>query len=169
MPPAEESPVAELERDEGALAWIYGSILTATAVVVATTIKEAIGPGRVFLYPGATMAVVWLAHGYAAFVGHGGRVEIPGLGRRLVHALGTELPVLASAGPTLVAIAVCWIVGATVSTTGLVGLGVATVTMVAVASAAARRAGASRRGIIGAGASALVIGSALIAAKLALK
>jgi hypothetical protein len=154
-------------RDEAAVAWVYGAILVATAVAVATAKAE--GTGQVLLYTAATMTVVWLAHAYAAFVGHGGRLEIEGLGSRILHALGTELPVLASAGPTLIAIAVCWLAGADVGSTGLVGLIISIATIVVVAAAAARRAGARRQGIAAAAASALLIGGIIVAAKIALK
>jgi hypothetical protein len=69
----------------------------------------------------------------------------------------------------LIAIAVCWMVGAGVAASGLVGLIVSIATMALVASGAARRAGAGRVGMAAAAVSALVLGGLLVAAKVALK
>ena len=115
------------------------------------------------------MVVVWLAHVYADFVGRGGRIEVGDPLRRLARACVAELPVLASSIPTLIAIAVCRLTGASVSTTGYVGLVATITTMVAAATYAARSAGAGRAGAALAAVGALVIGAALIAAKVALK
>jgi hypothetical protein len=157
----------EWERDERAVAWEYGSILTAAAVAVATDVKAS-GPGQVLLYTAATMVVIWLAHSFATFVGHGGRVDLPGLPARLWHATVIESPVLASAAPTCAAVAVCWVAGASVNTTGTVGLAAAVSTMVLIAAGRAGRTGAGTRGLVGAGAMALVLGGVITAAKISL-
>jgi hypothetical protein len=156
------------ERDEGAVAWVYGSILVGAAVVVASGVVAS-APGQVLVYTAATMVIVWLAHSYAAFVGHGGRVDIGGVHMRLAAAMRIELPVLASSVPTLIVLAVCWLVGTGLGPTGLIGLIAADVTMALVAGGAARRAGAGYPGIAAAVLAALVIGTALIAAKVSLK
>jgi hypothetical protein len=156
------------ERDERAVAWVYGSILVAAAVVVATDVIAS-KPGQILLYTAATMVVVWLAHSYAAFVGHGGRVDVAGVGARVRYAMSTELAVLASASPTLIAIAACWLVGAGVTATGLVGLIVSIATMALVTGGIARRAGAGRFGVVAAAVGALLLGGLLVAAKVALK
>jgi hypothetical protein len=167
-PPDDRLPPGTWERDERTVAWIYGSILVAVAVVVASDVI-ATDAAQILLYTAATMVVVWLAHSYAAFVGHGGRVDIGGVGARIRHAMGTELPVLASASPTLIAIAVCWVVGAGVTASGVVGLIVSIATMALVAGGAARRAGSGRVGMAAAAVGALVLGALLVAAKVALK
>jgi hypothetical protein len=155
------------DRDEGVVAWVYGSILTAAAVAVATDIKAS-EPGDVLLYTAATMVVVWLAHSYGVFVGHGGRVDLPGRIARLGSALRTQLPLLACAAPTFVALAVCSLADADLETTGGVGLTVSIAVMVIVAAGAARRAGASTGGIIAAAASAFVLGGLIVVAKISL-
>jgi hypothetical protein len=161
-------PPGSWERDERTVAWIYGSILVAAAVVVATEVIAS-KPGQILLYTTSTMVVVWLVHSYAAFVGHGGRIDIGGVGARVRHAMSTEFAVLASATPTLIAIAASWLVGAGVAATGLVGLIVSIATMVLIAAGIARRAGARQLGVVAAGVGALLVGGLLIAAKLALK
>ncbi len=115
------------------------------------------------------MIVVWLAHGYAAFVGHGGRMDVSGTAGRFAHAFGAELSILGSAVPTLVALAAAWLLDAGVDAAGYVGLVTTIGTMVAAATYAARSAGAGFRGASLAAVGALVIGFALIAAKVALK
>jgi hypothetical protein len=156
------------ERDEAVFAWIYGPILAGAAVAVATGVV-AETTGQVLLYTTATMVVVWLAHGYAAFVGHGGRMDLDGTFRRIVHAFGAELPILASALPTLAALAFGWIIDATVSAAGYIGLATTVGTMVGAATYAARNTGAGAAGSVLAALGAFVIGAALIAAKVALK
>jgi hypothetical protein len=155
-------------RDERAVAWVYGSTLVGAAVVVATGVVAS-RPGQVPVYTAATMMVVWLAHSYAAFVGHGGRVHVAGLGRRIHNAMSSELPVLASAMPTLIALAIAWLAGGDVDTTGLVGLATSITVMSAVTARSARRSGASTLGVVAAAATALVVGALLVAAKVALK
>jgi hypothetical protein len=167
-PAGERLPPGSWERDEAAVAWIYGSILVGAAIVVAANVVAS-RSGQVALYTASTMLVVWLAHSYAAFVGRGGRLDIEGVRARILHALGTELPVLTSATPSVIATAVCAALGADVAATGLVGLITAIGTMAVVAAAAARRARAGRLGIAAAAASALVLGALLVAAKVALK
>lgn len=164
----EELPAGAWERDEGIVAWIYGSILAGAAVVVAANVIAS-QPGQVAAYTAATMLVVWVVHSYAAFVGHGGRLDVGGLRARFVHALGTELPVLVSATPTVAAATACAVLGAGVSLTGLVGLITAIATMAVVAAVAARRAHAGPLGITAATSSALVVGALLVAAKVVLK
>ena len=156
------------ERDDAIFAWIYGSVLTGAAVAVAT------GAGvktvdRVFLYVCATMAAVWLAHVYAAFVGHGGRMDVSGTGRRLARAARAEVAILASAVPALATIAVCLALDMSVSAVGFAGLGATITTMVAAATYAARNTGAGFAGAALAAAGALLIGASLIAVKVALK
>jgi hypothetical protein len=162
-----ELPAGAWERDEGDVAWIYGSILTAAAVAVATDIKAS-NSGDVLLYTTATMVVVWLAHSYGVFVGHGGRIDLPGRARRLWHALRTELPLLICAVPTLVALAVCSLSDADLETTGAVGLAVSISVMVLVASGAARRTGASGAALLIDGGSALVLGGLIVLLKISL-
>jgi hypothetical protein len=156
------------ERDERAVAWVYGAILAGATVVVAASVIAS-APGQVLIYTTVAMAVVWLAHSYAAFVGHGGRLDVGGVGVRLRHAFRTEIPVLASAIPTLVAVGISWLVGGGVAVTGIVGVVTSIATMAVVAGAAARRAGAGVAGIALAGGGALVLGAILIAAKVSLK
>ena len=114
------------------------------------------------------MVVVWLAHSYGVFVGHGGRVDLPGRAARLGHALRTELPLLACAVPTLLALAVCSLSDADLETTGGVGLAVSISVMVLVAAGAARRAGASPTAALIDGASALVLGGIIVVLKISL-
>jgi|Tabmets5t2r1_1033131.scaffolds.fasta_scaffold47488_2 hypothetical protein len=114
------------------------------------------------------MVVVWLAHAYGVFVGHGGRIDLPGRASRLWHALRTELPLLICAVPTLVALAVCSMSDADLETTGAVGLAVSISVMVLVASGAARRTGASGAGLLIDGGSALVLGGLIVLLKISL-
>jgi hypothetical protein len=162
-----ELPRGTWERDETDVAWVYGSILAAAAVAVATDIKAS-EPGEVLLYTAATMVVIWLAHSYGVFVGHGGRVDIPNRAARLWNALRTELPLLACALPTFAALAICSLSDADLETTGAVGLTVSITVMVLTAAHAAQRTGASRGGVVAAGASALVLGGIIVAAKISL-
>jgi hypothetical protein len=164
---SDPAPVGTWERDETDVAWIYGSILTAAAVAVATEIK-ATDSGDVLVYTAATMVVVWLAHSYAVFVGHGGRVDITGRVGRLWHALRTELPLLACAVPTFVALAVAAVSDADLETTGMAGLTVSVTVMVLTAARAAQRTGASRAAVIAAGASALVLGGIVVTLKISI-
>jgi len=164
----DDRPPDTWERDERTVAWVYGGVLAGAAVVVAASVV-ATAPGQVVLYTAVTMAVVWLVHSYAAFVGRGGRFDLGGLAARLLHAMGTELPVLASATPTLIALAISWLVGADVATTGLAGVITSIATMAVVASAAARRAGAGPLGMALGALGAMVLGAILIAAKVSLK
>lgn len=161
-------PDGTWERDERVVGWIYGSILVGAAVVVAGN-AIATRPWQIPVYTAVTMFVVWLAHAYAAFVGHGGRFDLPRLRARAGHALNVELPVLACSTPTLIATAVSAVAGADVATTGLVGLIAAIATTVFVAAATALRSGAGSVGIAAAVASALLFGLVLVAAKVALK
>jgi hypothetical protein len=156
------------ERDEHVVAWIYGSILVGAAVVIAAN-AIATKPWQVPVYTAVTMVVGWLAHSYAAFVGHGGRFDLPGLRARVEHALRAELPVLACSIPTLIATAIGALAGSGVTTTGLIGLITAIATMAVVAAGAARRSGAGSAGVAAAVASALLFGLVLVAAKIALK
>jgi hypothetical protein len=123
----------------------------------------------VLAYTATTMVIVWLAHSFSLFVGHGGRVDLPGRAARTAHALRGEVSVLASATPTLIALGVCWIAGATVETTGWVALGVSIAVMVTVAGAAARRTGAPGRAVLLTAGMALVLGGLIVATKVALK
>jgi hypothetical protein len=162
-----ELPPGAWERDESDVAWIYGSILVAAAVAVATDIKAS-DSGDVLLYTAATIVVVWLAHSYGVFVGHGGRVDLPGRTPRLWHALRTELPLLACALPTFVALAICALADADLETTGSVGLTVATSVMVLVAAGAAKRTGAKGTAVLIDAASALVVGGIIVVLKISL-
>jgi hypothetical protein len=161
-------PTEAWERDESAVAWVYGSILAGAAVVVAAGVIAS-APGQVLVYTLSTMIVVWLVHSYAAFVGHGGRFDLAGLHVRLGHAMRIELPILAAAAPTLVALGATSLMGAGVATTGIAGLVTSIATMAVVATRAAWRAGAGRLGMAAAAGGALVFGAILIAAKVALK
>ncbi len=160
-------PESEWERDEEAVALVYGSILTGAAVVAASKIGH--DPGMTIAYTTVTMVVIWVAHVYAAFVGIGGRLEGGRLGRRLGRVGRDELPVLASVVPAAAAMALAWALGADASTTAYVGLTVSIVLMCALAARAAMRAGAGSDGAAAAVAGALLLGALLIAAKVALK
>ena len=139
-----ERPPDIWERDEAIVAWVYGSLLAGAWVVPSGVVATA--PGQVLLYTTISMVVIWVAHSYAAFVGHGGRFDAGGLVARVRHAMGTELPVLASATPTLIALATAWLFGAGVASTALVGLCTAIATM----AAGRRHSGTpSRRGQVG--------------------
>jgi len=162
-----ERGAAEWERDEDAVAFVYGSILTGAAVVAASKIGH--DPGREILYTTVTMVVIWIAHSYAAFVGVGGRLEGGRVGHRLARVSKDELPVLASVVPVVAAMAISWALGGDATTTAYVGLAVAIAVMCALAARAAGQAGADRGGQLAAAAGALVLGGLLIAAKVALK
>ena len=149
------------------VAWTYGSILSGAAVVAAGTIANS--PGRAALYVAVTAAIVWLAHSYAAFVGHGGRIDLGGRGERLWHAHVTETPILVAFLPATIALLVGSLFDLSLSTAGYVALGATIVTMAWAAATAARRTGADARGAALAALGALVIGGTLIAAKVALK
>ena len=168
MPLQVRPPMETWERDERVVAWMYGSILVGAAVVVAAN-AVASRPWQVFVYTAVTMLVVWLAHSYAAFIGHGGRFDVAHVRVGVGHALNAELPVLACATPTLVATAITALTDAGVATTGLVGLIAAIGTMAVVAAATARRSGAGAIGVAAAVASALMFGLVLVGAKVALK
>ena len=146
---------------------MYGSILVAAAVAVATDIKAS-RPVDVLLYSAATMVVIWLAHSYGALIGHGGRIDLPGRAVRLRHALRTELPLLACAVPTFLALAICSLSDADLETTGTVGLTISISVMVLVAAGAARRTGASGTVVLIDGASALLLGGLIVVAKVSL-
>ena len=60
-----DRPTETWERDEGAVAWVYGSILAGAAVVVAAGVIAS-APGQVLLYTTATMIVVWAVLYYPA-------------------------------------------------------------------------------------------------------
>jgi hypothetical protein len=162
-----EAPGGTWERDETDVSWIYGSILTAAAVAVATDIKAS-DTGDVLVYTAATMIVVWLAHSYGVFVGHGGRVDLPGRGARVGHALRAELPLLACAVPTFAALAICSLTDADLETTGAVGLIVSISVMVLIAGRAARRTGAAGAAVLIDAASALVLGGIIVVLKISL-
>jgi hypothetical protein len=165
--PEADAATTEWERDERAVALVYGSILSGAAVVAAS--KVASGPAHELIYTAATMIVVWLAHSYAAFVGLGGRFEGGRLGARLAHAMRDELPVLVSVVPALVGMAIAWALGAGVSGIGYAGLGVAIAAMAVLAAGTATRAGAGPGGAAAGAAGALVLGALLIAMKIVLK
>ncbi|MDQ2675297.1 MAG: hypothetical protein M3Y34_00680 [Actinomycetota bacterium] len=156
------------ERDERTVAWVYGGMLTGAAVVVASS-KIATEPWQVTLYTLVATIVLWLAHAYAAFVGHGGRFEGGEVRARLRHAFAVESAVLAAGMPTVAATAVAAISGASVSEAGFVGAGAAMATMVVAAGLAARRSGARPLGVAVGALGAGLIGGLLIAAKVALK
>ncbi len=158
---------SEWERDEQAVALVYGSILTGAAVVAASRIADE--PGMAIAYTVVTMVVIWIAHVYAAFVGIGGRVEGGRVGQRLWRVGRGELPVLASVVPAAAAMALAALLGAGVSTTAYVGLGVSIALMCVLAARAAGRTGAGSGGAAAAAAGALLLGALLIAAKVALK
>lgn len=161
-------PPDSWERDERAVAWVYGAILTATTVVVASSVVAS-QPGQVLIYTASTMAVVWFAHSYAAFVGHGGRMDPDQIVIRAIHALRIELPVFVAALPALAATAIASALDADVQGVGFAGLFTAIATIVVVAAGAARRAGAGRIGMAAAALGALVVGGLLVAAKVLLK
>lgn len=123
---------------------------------------------EIFIYVATEMVVVWLAHVFAAFIGEGGRQEAPAAAPRAGKALLAELPVLESAVPTLVALAICWAAGVGAATAGPLGLAVAVSGMILLAVAAARRTGASRVEIVFAGGTALVLGALIVEAKVSL-
>ncbi len=156
------------ERDERTVAWVYGGMLTGAAVVVAST-KIATEPWQVTLYTAIAAVILWIAHSYAAFVGHGGRFEGGQLGARLRHAFAVESTILAAGMPTVAATAVAALLDASVSETGYVGAIAAVATMVVAAAHAARRSGAGAVGIAVGAVTATLIGGLLIAAKVALK
>lgn len=160
-------PANTWERDEVLVAWTYGSILSGAAVVAAGKIAHS--PGRAALYVAVTAAIVWLAHSYAAFVGHGGRIDLGGRGERFWHAHVTEFPILMAFAPATVALLACSLLDSSLSTAGFVALGATIVTMAWAAGTAARRTGANARGAALAALGALLIGGTLIAAKVALK
>lgn len=157
----------EWERDEDAVAFVYGSILTGAAVVAASKIGHE--PGMEIVYTTITMVVVWIAHAYAAFVGIGGRLEDGRVGLRLARAARGELAVLKSVVPVVIAMAICWALGGDASTTAYTGLLVAVASMCVLAARAARQSGAAAAGVAAAAAGALLLGALLIAAKVALK
>lgn len=159
--------VADWERDEEAVALVYGSILTGAAVVAASKIGH--DPGMEIVYTTVTMAVVWVAHVYAAFVGVGGRIEGGRLGQRLWRVGRDELPVLASVVPAAAAMALAWALGGDASTVAYVGLAVSIALMCVLAGRAATQAGAGSGGAAAAAAGALLLGALLIAAKVMLK
>lgn len=167
MAATQPDELTEWERDEDAVALVYGSILTGAAVVAASKIGH--DPGMEIAYTVVTMAVVWIAHTYAAFVGVGGRIEDGRVGRRLARAGRDELAVLASVVPAVIAMALSWALGGDASTTAYVGLGVSIALMCALAARAARNAGARPVGVVFAGVGALLLGALLVAAKVALK
>jgi hypothetical protein len=146
---------------------VYGSILTAAAVAVATDIKAS-DSGDVLVYTAATMVVVWLAHSFGIFVGHGGRIDLPGRVPRLWHALRTELPLLACALPTFVALTICALNDADLEPTGVAGLTVSISVIVLVAAGAAKRTGATGTAVLIDAASALVLGGLIVVAKISL-
>lgn len=168
MPRQVRAPAGTWERDERVIAWMYGSILVGAAVVVAASVIAS-RPWQVPVYTAVSMVVVWLAHSYAAFVGHGGRFDVAGLRARITQALSAELPVLACSAPTLIATAISALADASVATAGLVGLITAITTMAVVAAGTARRSGSGGVGIAAAVASAMLFGLVLIAAKVVLK
>lgn len=158
---------ADWERDEEAVALVYGSILTGAAVVAASKIGH--DPGMEIVYTTVTMVVIWVAHVYAAFVGIGGRLEGGRVGHRLRRVGRDELPVLASVVPATAAMALAWALGGDTSAVAYVGLGVSIALMCVLAARAATRAGAGSGGAAAAAAGALLLGALLIAAKVALK
>ena len=160
-------PDGTWERDEVLVAWVYGSILAGAAVVGAGKIADTVG--RASLYVAVTGTVVWLAHSYAAFVGHGGRIDLDGRGKRLRHAHAAEASILVSFVPAVAALLVCSLLDTPLSTAGFVALGVTILTMAWAAATAARRTGAEAGGSALAALGALLIGGTLIAAKVALK
>jgi hypothetical protein len=164
---AENPPAGTWERDEAAVAWSYGSILAAAAVVGAG--KVAHTAGRAGLYVSVTAGVIWLAHSYAAFVGHGGRIDLPGRAKRLRHALVTETAILGAFLPAVIAFVACSLLDTSLSAAGYLALGATILTMAVAAGTAARRTGAGAAGAALAALGALLIGGALIAAKVALK
>ncbi|MCB0866509.1 MAG: hypothetical protein KDB58_12420 [Solirubrobacterales bacterium] len=155
------------ERDESAVALVYGSILTGAAVVAASQIGH--DPGMEIVYTSVTMVVVWIAHTYAAFVGEGGRLDVDSAAHRGLAVALEQLPVLAAALPAVIGIAIAWALGAGSSTAAYVGLAVSITAMCALAARAARETGAGGGGELAAAAGALVLGALLIAAKVALK
>lgn len=163
----EESP-DDWERDERIVAWVYGGMLTGAAVVVASS-KIATEPWQVTLYTLIATVVLWLAHSYAAFVGHGGRFDDGRLGPRLRHAFAIESTILASGMPAVAATAVAALLDASVSETGYAGAIAAVATMVVAAAIAAKRSGAGPAGVAIGAFGAILIGGFLIAAKVALK
>ena len=160
-------PAGTWERDEILVAWTYGSILSGAAVVAAGKIANA--PGRAALYVAITAAVVWLAHSYAAFVGHGGRIDLPGRANRLRHAVVAEFPILGAFVPGAAALLACSLLDTSLSTAGYIALGATIATMAWAAGTSARRTGAGATGAALAALGALVIGGTLIAAKVLLK
>lgn len=134
---------------------------------MATDIKAS-DTGDVLVYTAATMIVVWLAHSYGVFVGHGGRVDLPGRGARVGHALRAELPLLACAVPTFGALAICSLTDADLETTGAIGLIVSISVMVLIAGRAARRTGAAGAAVLIDAASALVLGGIIVVLKISL-
>jgi hypothetical protein len=162
------APAGNRRRDERVVAWMYGSVLVGATVVVASNVIAS-RPWQVIAYTGITMTVVWLAHAYAAFVGHGGRFDLPGFRAQAAHALRDELPVLACSVPTLLVTGISASTAASVRTTGLTGLIAAIATMAIVAANAARRSGARAWGVAAAVGSAFLFGLVLVAAKVALK
>jgi hypothetical protein len=166
---APEAPgVAAWERDERVVGWVYGATLTGAAVVVAT-VKVATLPWQAVLYTAVAMAVVWAAHSYAEFVGHGGRIEGGGVGRRLRHVSLAELPVFLACVPALAAMALAAALDADLSGVGYAGVLAAVATMVLAASYAAKRSGAGTAGVVAVAVTACLVGVLLIAAKSALK
>ncbi|MSO42148.1 MAG: hypothetical protein EXQ70_09715 [Solirubrobacterales bacterium] len=100
------------ERDQAAPDWraranfqggVYGTIL-ATALVAAYSSDSSLSAEEVGVGVAATVVVFWLAHAYAGMIAGGLSGRRPGLGAAR-DALGDEWPIVASAIPLLIALA----------------------------------------------------------------
>jgi hypothetical protein len=119
-------------------ALIYGTIMIGTLLAAESTKRETYARtvGAVVL----AICLYWLVHGYARFAAHRLRERLPLELAGLARALAQELSIVLGAAPPLLAVAVCWIVGASLATAVAAAIWADVATIVAIELLAGMRA-----------------------------
>jgi hypothetical protein len=146
---------------------VYGSLLAASVVAGAST------PGpyarlELVLLLLCTGVVFWAAHAYSTLVGEllpHRPLTWSGVGR----VCAQEWPIVQAAVAPATAVAISPLLGLGLEGAAWLALGVAVVQQVVWAGAGIRRAGASRRAVVSAGAVNLALGLLIVAAKVAIQ
>lgn len=158
---AGEDPVAADERAQRLVGTVHGTVVAASVLAVSAADGElsAIEVGGYVL---ATVAVFWLAHGWAHALGlrAAGR---PNHG--LFDGLRNQLPVLESVVPPLAAVAVARILGATNETAISIAVWVCVGALTLLGAGVARREGSPPHRVAMTAAGCGALGLAMVALK----
>jgi len=145
---------------------VYGTVAIGT-ILAAESAQSETYPKTVAAVA-VTLLLYWLAHSYSDYSGDrwrdGEKLELAGLARMMAR----ELSILISAGVPLVAVLICWVVGADLNSAVVAGLWTSAVMIVVIEVVLAVRAEQSGRDLVKQAALGGSLGLLIIALKLVL-